>query len=168
MHTGAGSCAPLFPASPPFCAIHLSGFGHGTGAQLRCSVRGYTPRGHNPPVLWEGNPCDIAPDCRGRDSCVEPLCHLESGHSALAQPLICQKKNTNRLIFFRIIKQRNSNKAKNIEMVTARVWLKSPKITSVRARFQSSRHRAAHTESWGLLFFSSTDFFQTITLDSFL
>lgn len=69
----------------------------------------------------------------GRDPCAEPPCHLESVRSLLTQPFICQKKNTNRLIFFRIIKQRNGNKAKNIEMVTARVWLKSPKITSARA-----------------------------------
>lgn len=85
-------------------------------------------------MLWEGNPCDIAPDCsRRRDSCIEPLCHLESVHSVLTQPFLCQKKNTNRLIFFRIIKQRNSNKAKNIEKVTVRVWLKFPKITPARA-----------------------------------
>lgn len=47
-------------------------------------------------------------------------------------------------MLFRRIKQRNSNKAKNIEMVIARVWLKFPKITSARSWFQSSRHHAAN------------------------
>lgn len=32
-----------------------------------------------------------------------------------------------------MIKEKNSNKAKKSEMITARVWFKSPKITSARA-----------------------------------
>lgn len=124
---------PLAPASHPVCATHLAGFGHRTGAQHRCLMWGYTLRAHKSPVLQREIRVTLhLTVAGGRDPCIEPLCHLESVHSVLRQPFLCQKKNTNRLIFFRIIKQRNSNKAKNIEMVTARVWLKFPKITSAR------------------------------------
>lgn len=136
------------------------------GAPCRCLARGYTLRACK--ALCCRREIPVTLHLTG-SSGKQPMCWAtvppgdcpRGAHTAIPLP---KKEHSNWLLSFRIIKKRNSNKAKNSETITARVWFKSPKITSARAWFWTSRQCAANTENcW--LFFSSTDSLLAVICD---
>lgn len=93
-------CTSPLPGATSRLHKLLAGFGHRTGAQCGCLMRGYTLRAHKAPCCWREIPMTLhLTGAVGSNRCVEPLCHLESVHSVLMEPLICQKKNALKDLF---------------------------------------------------------------------